>query len=310
MSSTPGIAVDIRAGLSSSTAVKGPCVAATTANISLAGEKTIDGVVTSEDRVLVKSQTDTTENGIYYSSSGDWSRAPDFSRNDDVVPGSLVSVVGGSTNAGIWAASFTGSLAFDTTHISFVNFATLAGYLSSSALAAALAPYATTAATTSAIAAAVLALVNSAPAGLDTLGEIATAILALQDDASAAEIRAAAATKYITPANLQAALAEVALVDGATITIDLATGINFGVTLGGNRTLAVSNAASVIGRTGRVRIVQDGTGSRTLDTSAAAFKNVNGQDIVLSTAAAAEDVIYYDVISATKILLSMARAIS
>ncbi|GAH59053.1 unnamed protein product, partial [marine sediment metagenome] len=38
---------------------------ATTETITLSGEQTIDGILTSEDRVLVKDQTDPTENGIY-----------------------------------------------------------------------------------------------------------------------------------------------------------------------------------------------------------------------------------------------------
>jgi len=49
--------------------------AATTANITLSGEQTIDGVsVVADDRVLVKDQTAATENGIYKASAGAWSR--------------------------------------------------------------------------------------------------------------------------------------------------------------------------------------------------------------------------------------------
>lgn len=52
--------------------------AATTSDITLSGEQTIDGVVlTSGDRVLVKDQSDATENGIYVVSSGAWSRSLD-----------------------------------------------------------------------------------------------------------------------------------------------------------------------------------------------------------------------------------------
>ena len=50
---------------------------ATTAYITLSGEKIVDGVMTSSSRVLVKDQINEYENGIYISSAGAWSRATD-----------------------------------------------------------------------------------------------------------------------------------------------------------------------------------------------------------------------------------------
>tara|TARA_Y100001938_G_scaffold149211_1_gene235291 strand:- start:1562 stop:2932 length:1371 start_codon:yes stop_codon:yes gene_type:complete len=53
--------------------------AATTANITLSGTQTIDGVsILADDRVLVKNQSTGTENGIYVCAGGSWSRASDF----------------------------------------------------------------------------------------------------------------------------------------------------------------------------------------------------------------------------------------
>jgi hypothetical protein len=49
--------------------------------------------------------------------------------------------------------------------------------------------------------------------------------------------------------------------DGATVTFDLSTSLHT-VTLGGNRTLALSN--ETVGQTFVIRLVQDGTGSRTV----------------------------------------------
>ena len=83
-------------GLSVSDAV----AVATTANITLSGEQTIDGVTTSTSRVLVKNQTDGKENGIYVSASGAWARASDMnSDNPNEFPGTFVFVSGGTTNA-------------------------------------------------------------------------------------------------------------------------------------------------------------------------------------------------------------------
>jgi putative exporter of polyketide antibiotics len=50
--------------------------------------------------------------------------------------------------------------------------------------------------------------------------------------------------------------------DGATVTFDLSLGNTFTVTLAGNRTLAISNAS--VGQTFMIRLVQDGTGTRTV----------------------------------------------
>lgn len=72
---------------------------ATTANIaSLSGEQTIDGGTTSTSRVLVKNQTNQTQNGIYVTGSGAWTRATDADVASEL-EGAAVSVLSGSTNA-------------------------------------------------------------------------------------------------------------------------------------------------------------------------------------------------------------------
>jgi len=86
----------VAVGLQPKTAV----ACASTANIaSLSGEQTIDGVLTSADRVLVKNQADAKENGIYVSGSGAWTRATDFDAASEI-PHSFVPVTGGTANAG------------------------------------------------------------------------------------------------------------------------------------------------------------------------------------------------------------------
>ena len=94
--------VDRIAGLIGSIAIKAPCRVATTANITLSGEQTIDGVaVVSGDRVLVKDQTNQTENGIWDASTTAWTRSPDFNGNRDFVKGTAVRVIEG-TGGGIY----------------------------------------------------------------------------------------------------------------------------------------------------------------------------------------------------------------
>lgn len=99
----PSTITDRLTGLSTSVAVKAPCRVATTANITLSGTQTIDGVaVVAEDRVLVKNQTNAYENGIYYVSALTWDRAEDLDSGDDVVNGTVVYVLSGTANANNW----------------------------------------------------------------------------------------------------------------------------------------------------------------------------------------------------------------
>lgn len=78
--------------------IKASVACATTANITLSGEQTIDGVLTSASRVLVKDQSTGGQNGIYVSGAGAWSRASDANTWNEHV-GAFVTVEGGSTNA-------------------------------------------------------------------------------------------------------------------------------------------------------------------------------------------------------------------
>ena len=73
---------------------------ATTANITLSGTQTIDGVsVVAGDRVLVKNQTSAAENGIYVVAAGAWSRAEDADEPAELNAGTFVFVEEGTTNA-------------------------------------------------------------------------------------------------------------------------------------------------------------------------------------------------------------------
>lgn len=87
-------------GLTTSVAVKAPCRVATTAAITLSGLQTIDGVALSAgDRVLVKNQSSTIDNGIWIASVGAWTRAADFDGTLDAVGGTQAMVIAGATNA-------------------------------------------------------------------------------------------------------------------------------------------------------------------------------------------------------------------
>jgi hypothetical protein len=78
---------------------KNPCKAATTANITLSGTQTIDGIsIIAGDRVLVKDQTTASANGIYVCAAGAWSRATDADSAAEL-EGAAVIVQQGTSNA-------------------------------------------------------------------------------------------------------------------------------------------------------------------------------------------------------------------
>lgn len=89
------------------------------------------------------------------------------------------------------------------------------------------------------------------------------------------------------------------LTDGATITPDFGANQNFTVTLAGNRTLA-NPTNKVVGQTGSIFIVQDGTGSRTLSYGTD-YEFSGGTAPTLTTTASAVDRIDYVIRSSTSI---------
>ena len=121
------VSTDHRRGINSGAAIKVACVCATTANITLSGEQTIDGILTSGTRVFVKNQTDAVENGIYLSSASAWTREPDFDGTYDVTEGTIIPVSRGTTNSDSnWRVTNTTAITIGTTAIT-VSLTTRAG---------------------------------------------------------------------------------------------------------------------------------------------------------------------------------------
>lgn len=114
-------AIDRLRGLSGDVAIKAPCRAATTANITLNGLQTVDGVVlATDDRVLVWNQSSAVDNGIYRANTSNWQRDVDFSGIGDSVQGTVVLVVEGSAYAGVFFQLTTVSPIVGTTSLTFV----------------------------------------------------------------------------------------------------------------------------------------------------------------------------------------------
>ena len=109
--------------------VKASVRVATTANITLSGTQTIDGVsVVAGNRVLVKNQTDASENGIYVVAEGSWSRSTDADSDSEVTAGMFTFVEEGTLNADIGYVLVTDNdITLDTTDLSFSAFTSAAG---------------------------------------------------------------------------------------------------------------------------------------------------------------------------------------
>ena len=80
---------------------------ATTANITLSGTQTIDGIaVVADDRVLVKNQTTASQNGIYVVAAGAWTRSTDADAASEI-GAAVVAVDAGTANGGeMWTTTF------------------------------------------------------------------------------------------------------------------------------------------------------------------------------------------------------------
>ena len=111
-------------GINGSAAIKVPCKAGTTSNITLNGLILLDAglnIFAAEgDRVFVHLQTNEIQNGIYIASSGDWVRAADFNGAKDIVSGTYVRVNQGA-HKGLWYINTVDPIVIGTTSITFTK---------------------------------------------------------------------------------------------------------------------------------------------------------------------------------------------
>lgn len=102
------------------TSWKAPVVNATTANITLSGEQTIDGVLTSASRILVKDQSTQSENGIYVTAAGAWARSSDANVAAEL-EGAAVTVQQGTANANTTWIQTTDGITLGSSNIVFAQ---------------------------------------------------------------------------------------------------------------------------------------------------------------------------------------------
>ena len=139
ISTSPSAAADIVNKLYVDTVAQGlnpkaACKAGTLTNITLSGLQTIDGYsVLAGNRVLVKNQTATADNGIYVASASAWTRATDM----DVwaeVPGAYTVVLNGSQANTAWVSTSADTGTIGVTPITFVQFSGVSTYYAGTGL--------------------------------------------------------------------------------------------------------------------------------------------------------------------------------
>jgi hypothetical protein len=265
--------------------------AASTANLTLSGAQTIDGVsCVAGDRVLAKDQTTASQNGIYVVASGAWTRATDLDATAEF-QNAVVSVDQGTVNGDTSWRQTTDNVVVGTSSVVWAPFNSSSVY---NAVAAGTNTY--TATVSPAISAyatwQMFAIkftnantldsptLNISSLGAKTLKKqggtnlvigdiVATQLYIIVYDGTNLQVIG------VIPNNVlarQFSSTIQTLTDAATIAWDGNLGQNVVVTLGGNRTLgAITNPIN--GTIYTLRVIQDATGNRTLAFNAAYLFN-------------------------------------
>ena len=270
---------------------------ATTANITIAtalnNGDSIDGVTLADgDKVLVKSQSSAEQNGIYVVASSP-ARDSLFDTYDEHV-GALIHVEEGSTNGDkLFHCTSNAGGTLDTTAITFANIVPGSGGTVTSVATAGLASGGTiTGSGTITVSINGQSGLSASPVAADEFAiydaDATTHKKITTTELFGSDVLTGTAREYTKAQNFNMTT----LSDGANISWDLSSNQVATVTLGGNRTLdAPSN--QVAGCTYILIVKQDGTGSRTLNTSASAYKFPGGTEPTLSTGANAVDILTF-----------------
>lgn len=106
-------------GLSWKSAVR----VATTANITLSAPQTIDGVaVVAGDRVLVKNQTTSQNNGIYLVAAGAWTRTTDNDTAAEMLGAAVMAQEGTANQNTQWIQTVDAAITLNTTPLTWSQF--------------------------------------------------------------------------------------------------------------------------------------------------------------------------------------------
>lgn len=115
--------------------VKDSVKAATTANITLSGTQTIDGVAVGVgDRVLVKNQSTASQNGIYVVASGTWTRSTDADIWNELISAFVFVEQGSSLADTGWVCTVDAGGTLGSTAVTFAQFSGAGTYTAGTGL--------------------------------------------------------------------------------------------------------------------------------------------------------------------------------
>ena len=113
---------------------KQPALTGTSANITLSGLQTINGVtVVAGDVVLVKNQTTSSENGIYVASAGAWTYSVGGDTWSEYV-GAIIFITNGSLGGTAWYCTAQPGGTLGTTAMNWSNFSVASSYTAGTGL--------------------------------------------------------------------------------------------------------------------------------------------------------------------------------
>ena len=116
-------------------AIKAECQVATTSNITLSGLQTIDGYTTlANDRVLVKNQSISAQNGIYVASSGAWARSSDANTWNSLISAFTFIMNGSSQQNSGWVCTIASGGTLGTTPVTWSQLASASSYFAGTGL--------------------------------------------------------------------------------------------------------------------------------------------------------------------------------
>jgi hypothetical protein len=283
----------VAAGLGKRSTVRAASTANITISSALNNGDSLDGVTLADgDLVLVKDQSSAEQNGIYV--VGSTPARDDLFDTYDEHPGSLIAIEEGTTNADdlYLCTSNTGGT-LDTTAIAYTRVFPGSGGTVTSVATAGLATGGTiTGSGTVTVSINGQSGLSASPVAADEFAiydaDATTHKKITTTELFGSDVLTATAREYTKAQNFNMTT----LTDGANISWDLSSNQVATVTLGGNRTLD-NPSNQVAGCTYILIVKQDGTGSRTLNTSASNYKFPGGTEPTLSTAASAVDILTF-----------------